>query len=87
MATKAKKPIVCVGTIEEVKKKGELEGFTLVTTRASVEQILHKFCQASLLTTNEVHGLFIKTHNGEYEKVYGFFGVVPYVNKKLFLIE
>jgi hypothetical protein len=55
------------------------EDYQLVTDSQDVKAVLESMGQPDLY--EDYQGLFVKVGDGEYESVYAFCGIVPYLSK------
>lgn len=75
-------------TIKEAEDKGKLIGFTLVTDEIEVFSICNYLGRRIFMKKHNIGGLFVgDTSKGDYEKVYGFRGTIPYHEKELYKIK
>lgn len=71
-------------TIQQAENKGKLIGFTLVTDEIEVYSVLNYLSKKRFAENRGIRGLFVgPTDHGDYSKVYGFSGIIPYNEKEL----
>jgi hypothetical protein len=75
-------------TIQQAENKGKLIGFILVTDEIEVHSIINYLGRKRFAKDRNIEGLFVgDTSKGDYSKVYGFSGSIPYNEKELYKIK
>lgn len=68
-------------TIEDLEKRGDL---ILVTDSQDVQELKNYLClEPQVPRIDQCDGFFVKVEDGDYTEVYGFWGIIPYLNKRI----
>lgn len=73
-------------TIKQASDKGKLDDLQLVIDEFEVNEILSYLGKRNFARRRNIDGLFVGQANGDYTRVYGFRGCIPYHEKELVLI-
>lgn len=65
-----------VGDLFRVRELGKREDLLLITDTHDTELIHEEFPESK-----EFDGFFVKVENGDFIEVYGFYGIIPYLDK------
>jgi hypothetical protein len=74
-------------TIQRAEDTNKIANFTLITDETEVTEILQYLGRTRFAKNKGINGLFVEAENGDYTRVYGFQGIVPFNNKELYLIK
>lgn len=74
-------------TILQAENKGKLFDLKLVTDECEVNEILECVGRRRFAKDRLIGGLFVGQENGDYTRIYGFRGSIPYHEKELYLIN
>lgn len=73
-------------TIKQAGDNGKLIDLQLITDESEVNEILSYLGKKRFARRRIINGLFVGQENGDYTRIYGFRGSIPYHEKELILI-